>query len=112
MATANTSQDRNPRRRPQRITSADPVGGSSDDTPGTITSDTNARQRRRAQQRLARRKTNDDDTPSPLAANHVNHFFIFLVFLSFPVDLLKLLLMKINVYLFDYISLIFFLVFL
>ncbi|CAF4250420.1 unnamed protein product, partial [Rotaria magnacalcarata] len=48
MATTGTGQRVNQRRRLPKLTAADPVGGSSDETPRTATSDESARQRRRA----------------------------------------------------------------
>ncbi|CAF1563276.1 unnamed protein product [Rotaria magnacalcarata] len=57
MATTGTGQGVNQRRRLPKLTAADPVGGSSDETPRTATSDESARQRRRAQQRLNRQQT-------------------------------------------------------
>jgi hypothetical protein len=68
MATTGTSQGGNQRRRLPKLTTPNPVGGSSDETPRTVASDDSARQRRRAKQQLVRQQTpNGRDTVSPPA---------------------------------------------
>ncbi|CAF2927966.1 unnamed protein product [Rotaria sp. Silwood2] len=73
MATTGTGQGGNQRRRLPKLTPAEPVGGSSDETPRTATSEDSARQRRRAQQRLIRQRTpNGREIVSPPAAKELS----------------------------------------
>ncbi|CAF0935272.1 unnamed protein product [Rotaria sordida] len=72
MATTGTGQGGNQRRRLPKLTAAEPVGESSSETPRTVTSDENARQRRRAKQRLIHQQTpNGRETVSPPAAKEL-----------------------------------------
>ncbi len=76
MATTATSQGGTPRRPLPKLTSPNPPGGSSDETPRTGVSDDNARQRRRARQQLAREQTpNGRETVSPPPVKDVILYF-------------------------------------
>jgi hypothetical protein len=80
MATTGTSQGEPQRRRLPKLTVPNPIGGSSDETPRTVTSDESARQRRRTQQQIARQQTpNGRETVSPPAVkdviSYLNDFF-------------------------------------
>ncbi len=66
MATTGTNPGGTPRRPLPKLTSPNPPGGSSDETPRTGIGDDSARQRRRARQQLARQQTpNGQETVSP-----------------------------------------------
>lgn len=59
-----------------KLRSPNPPGASSDETPRTVASDGSARQRRRAQQQVAREKTpNGRETVSPSPAKEVMRYF-------------------------------------
>lgn len=77
MATTNTNQIGNQRRRLPKLSAPDPVGPSSDETPRTASGEESARQRRRAQQRLNRQRTPSGSEALSPPSKEVSLFFLF-----------------------------------